>query len=144
MNKLNTRQHSLKNWLEENFVSGKWFTIEEVCEAGLGYVLNTNPRSHDKCILLSNDVKEIDWATGVERYIPIIKNSKGSIKLAESREELEEYIASEKRKVEKVCMFANHLQSLIALDGTCPIINLSNNAIELSKIKPVEVYENGN
>ena len=142
MNSLNTRQHNLKNWLENNFVSGKWFTIEEICDAGLGYKLNTNPRIHDKCVSLGQDVKALNWATATERYIPIIKNEKGSIKLCESEEELKAFVDKEKRKVEKANQYANHLKSLINLDGTCPFINLANNTIELSNIKPVEVYQN--
>ena len=60
--KMTTRQHALKNWLDENFVSGKFFTIEEVVvgvvdsEGKPYYTLNKNPKKHDKCIALSNDV----------------------------------------------------------------------------------------
>ena len=138
---MNTRQHRLKDYLEENFESGKFFTIEEICKAGLGYNLNTNPHIHDKCELLSRDVKEINWATGVERYIPIIKDRKGSIKLCESKSELEDFVKREKKKVENVSKYANHLDSLIDLDGTCPIINLANRTKKLSEIEPVNVYK---
>ena len=144
MSELNTRQHRLKNWLEENYISGKWFTIEEICKANIGYVLNTNPHIHDKCLDLSRDVKALNWATNVERYIPIIKNTKGSIKLCESEEELKDFVAKEKKKVENANKYANHLQSLISVEGTCPFINLSNNAIELSKIKPIDIYQKDN
>lgn len=137
---LTTRCHSLKNWLEANFVSGKYFTIEEICNANIGYTLNTNPYTHDKCIKLSQDVKALNWATNVERYIPIIKDKKGSIKLCETREELEAFIESENKKVEKVCEYANHLKSLIKIDGTLPFINLANRVLTESEIKPVEVY----
>ena len=73
--RLLTRQHALKNWLEANFVSGKYFTIEEIVEnvrdseGNPYYKINKNPYTHDKCIVLSNDVKDLNWATNVERYI---------------------------------------------------------------------------
>lgn len=138
---LTSRQHSLKNWLENNFESGRFFTIEEICAAGLGYVLNTNPRIHDKCIALANDVKALNWATNRERYIPIIKNDKGSIKLCETEQELKDFVAKEKKKVEKAHQYANHLQSLISLDGTMPLFNLKNRPLSEKEIKPIEVYK---
>ena len=145
--RLESRQHRLKDWLEANFVSGKFFTIEEIVanvkdsEGVPYYKLNTNPHTHDKCVALGNDVKELNWHTNRDRYIPIIKDSKGSIKLCESKAELEEYIAKEKRKVEKAYQYYNHLNSLIGLDGTMPFINLADNVVE--DIKPVEVYMKG-
>ena len=146
--KLITRQHDLKNWLEANFVSGKYFTIEEivkkVCDSeGYPYYhLNKNPYAHDKCIALSNDVKALNWATNLERYIPIVKNKKGSIKLAENKEELKDFIQELKDKVENAHQYANHLQSLINLQDTLPFINLSNRVLNESEIKPIEVYAN--
>lgn len=140
MSKLTTRCHSLKNYLEANFVSGKYFTIKEICEANIGYTYNTNPYCHDRCIALSQDVKALNWATNVERYIPIIKDKKGSIKLCETREELEAFVESEKKKVEKANEYANHLKSLIQVDGTLPFINLASRVLTESEIKPVEVY----
>ena len=138
---LNSRQHRLKDWLHENFVSGKYFTIEEICNAGLGYELNTNPRIHDKCVALSNDVKQLNWATNVERYIPIIKDNKGSIKLCETEQELKDFVAKEERKVEKACEYKNHLKSLIQVDGTMPFINLAGRVLGESEIKPIDVYK---
>lgn len=138
---LTTRQHSLKNYLEEHFEKGKFFTIEEICGAGLGYELNTNPRIHDKCISLSQDVKALNWATNVERYIPIIKDTKGSIKLCENEQELKEFVAKEEKKLEKAAEYKNHLKSLIQIDGTCPCINLANRVLGLEEIKPIDVYK---
>lgn len=143
---LTTRQHRLKDWLEANFVGGKFFTIEEICakfkdnDGTPYYHFNTNPYSHDKCIALSNDVRELNWHTGRERYIPIIKNKQGSIKLAESKEELEEYINREKAKVETKYQYYNHLNSLIALEGTFPFINQANRVLDDDELKAVEVY----
>lgn len=143
-NKLESRQHRLKDWLEANFESGRFFTIEEVVagvvdsEGNPYYKLNTNPYTHDKCVVLGQDVKELNWHTGRERYIPIIKNSKGSIKLCESKEELEEYVAKEKAKVERAYQYYNHLVSLMALEGTMPFINQANNIVD--NPKPIEVY----
>ena len=140
MEKLTTRQHNLKNWLEDNFESGKWFTIEEVCEAGIGYYLNKDPKSHDKCIALANDVKALNWATNVKRYIPIVKDKKGSIKLAESKQELKDFIQWQKDKVEQANKYANHLQSLIEIDGTMPIVNLANRCLGDKELKVISIY----
>lgn len=145
--RLETRQHRLKDFLEANFVSGKYFTIEEIVanfvdsEGNPYYKLNTNPYTHDKCITLANDIKALNWATARERYIPIIKDSKGSCKLAESQEELEDYIAKEKKKVEKHYQYYNHLTSLIELEGTIPFINLANRTLDDNEIEPLEVFK---
>lgn len=144
---LTTRQHRLKDFLEDNFVSGKFFTIEEVVENFKDnegqpyYKLNTNPYTHDKCIALANDVKALNWKTGVERYIPIVKNSKGSIKLCENREELEIYINHEKKKYEKAWKYYNHLNGLISLEGTIPFMTQANRVLKDSEIKPIEVFK---
>ena len=145
--RLATRQHRLKDWLIENFVSGKYFTIEEIVENVRDsegkpyYKLNTNPYTHDKCAVLSQDVRTLNWATGYERYIPIIKDNKGSIKLAENKEELDEYIEKEKKKVEKHYQYYNHLNSLAELDGTIPFINLANRTLNEKEMTPVEVFK---
>lgn len=147
MNKLTTEHHILKNWLEANFESGRYFTIEEIVknvkhsDGTPIFILNTNPRKHDKCIKLATIVKELNWATNVERYIPIIKNSKGSIKLAENEDELKGFIAELKNKVENANKYANHLQSLIDLQDTIPFINQANRALEENEMKPIEVYK---
>lgn len=144
--KLETRQHALKTWLEANFVSGKYFTIEAVIkgvkdsEGNCYYQLNTNPSTHDKCIALSNDVKQLNWHAGRERYIPIIKDNKGSIKLCENKEELETFTQELKRKVENAHKYANHLQSIIDLQGTMPFINQATRVLEEDEIKPIEVF----
>jgi hypothetical protein len=141
---LESRQHRLKDWLEANFESGRFFTIEEVVAGVVDsegvpyYKLNTNPYTHDKCVLLGSDVKELNWHTSRERYIPIIKDSKGSIKLCESKEELEAYVSHEKAKVEKAYQYYNHLTSLISLEGTIPFINQANNVVD--EPKPIEIY----
>ena len=147
MNNLETRQHRLKDWLMANFVSGKYYSIEEVVRGVVDsdgkpyYELNKNPYTHDKCIALANDVKKLNWATNVERYIPIIKDKKGGVKLCESEEELKAFIDSEKRKVEKANMYANHLQSLISVDGTIPCVNLANRALTPDEMKPVDIFK---
>lgn len=137
---LTTRQHTLKNYLEQNFESGKWFTIEEICNADIGYVLNTDPKIHDKCIALSNDVKELNWATGVERYIPIIKNKKGAIKLAESKQELQDYIDWQKARLENSYKYYNHLVGLQELQDTMPFINLANRCLKDKELKTIDIY----
>ena len=144
--RLITRQHALKNWLESHFESGKYFTIEKivanVCdsEGNPYYKLNTDPRTHDKCIALSQDVKELNWATNVERYIPIIKDKRGAIKLCENKEELETYVENEKKRIENTYKYYNHLDSLTKIDGTMPFINLANRVLDESEYKAIEVY----
>lgn len=147
MSALTSEHHILKNYLEEHFVSGKFFTIEEIV-AGVKYPdgtpifkLNTNPYTHDKCVKLGKMVKELNWATDVERYIPIIKDSKGSIKLCESEQELRAFVDKEKRKVEKAYQYANHLQSLIYVDGQVRFINLANRTLDQDEMKPVDIYK---
>lgn len=150
MSQLTTEHHILKNWLKDNFVSGRFWTIEEIvanvrfADGTPIFKLNTNPYTHDKCVKLGKMVKELNWATNVERYIPIIKDKKGSIKLCETEQELKDFVASEKKKVEKVCEYANHLQSLIQVDGTVPIINLAGRTLEIDELKPVDVYKKPN
>ena len=138
---LTTRQHQLKNYLETHFESGKFFSIEEICNAGLGYVYNTNPYTHDHCVALGNDVKALNWATDVERYTPIIKDAKGGIKLCESEEELNEFVEKQKRKVEKAYQYANHLKSLKFIDGQVRFINLNNRVLDEDEMKPIDVYK---
>lgn len=143
---LETRCHRLKDWLEENFVSGKYFTIEEIVmkvrdsEGNPYYVLNTNPRTHDKCIALANDVKQLNWHTNRERYIPIIKDKRGAIKLCESKKELETYVDSEKKRIENTYQYYNHLDSLTKIEGTMPFINQANRVLNENEYKPIEVY----
>ena len=140
MGKLNTRQHNLKNWLEDNFESGRYFTIEEICNAGIGYYLNTDPKSHDKCITLSHDVKKLNYATNVERYIPIIKDKKGSIKLCESKQELTDFVDKEFKRLENTYKYLNHLKGLEEVDGTVPCINLADRALSPEEVKEVHIY----
>lgn len=141
-----TRQHRLKDWLEEHHISGRFWKIEEICkyvrddEGNPYYILNKNPKVHDKCIALSNDVKDLNWHTGRERYIPIIKDKKGSIKLCENRTELETYVTSEKARIENAYKYYNHLQGLVELADTIPFINQANRVLKDSEIKPIEVY----
>ena len=144
---LTSEHHILKKWLSDNFVMGKFFSIEEIV-ANVKYPdgtpmfkLNTNPYSHDKCIRLSKMVKELNWATDVERYIPIIKDTKGGIKLCESEEELNDFVEKQKRKVEKAYQYANHLKSLKFIDGQVRFINLNNRVLDENEMKPIDVYK---
>ena len=138
--KLTIRQHNLKNWLKNNFVSGKYFSIEEICNADIGYVLNKDPKIHDKCRPLGYDVTQLNYKTGVERYIPIIKDKKGGIKLVENKDELDTYIKEEKDKLEKKYQYLNHLVGVEKLDGTVPVVNLAGRALAPEETKVVKVY----
>ena len=138
--KLTPRQHRLRNWLTANFESGRFFTIEEICAADIGYTLNTNPKTHDKCIALSQDIRTINWNI-CERYKIIIKNSKGSCKLAESEQEFNEWRNAELEKVTKKYQYLNNLKWKAERDGTVPVINQAGRALKPEETKVVEVYQ---
>ena len=138
---LTSRQHRLKDYLRDNFVSGKYFSIEEICQAGLGYTLNTDPKKHDKCVALSNDCRAINWNI-TERYIPIIKDKKGGCKLAENKEEVDEFIKKQREQIETKCQYLNTLESKIERDGYAVFINQANRVLEEDEIKPIEAYAN--
>lgn len=140
---LTPRQHRLVDYLKDNFVKGKFFTIEEICAANLGYVLNTNPRIHDKCAMLGSDIRAINWAIA-QRYSIIVKDEKGSCKLCESREEFDTWKDKEKAKVERKYQYLNNLTYKANLDGTAPIINLNDRALDLEEIECVEVFKGEN
>lgn len=140
---LTPRQHALKRFLEENFESGRYFTIEEICAAGLGYELNKNPRTHDKCVALGSDIKKINWSIR-EHYVPIIKDSKGSCKLAESKEEFDAWRNAELEKVEKKYKYLNNLKWKVERDGTVPVVNLNDRALTPEETKVVECYAKTN
>lgn len=137
---LTSRQHRLVDYLKDNFVSGKYFTIEELCNANLGYTLNTNPRIHDKCAMLSSDIRAINWAIA-QRYSIIIKNKQGGCKIAESEKEFNAWKDEEKAKVEKKYQYLNNLQFKANRDGTMPIINLNDRALNENELEFVEVFK---
>ena len=145
--KMTTRQHALKNWLDENFVSGKFFTIEEVVvgvvdsEGKPYYTLNKNPKKHDKCIALTNDVREINWLIGVERYIPIMKDKNGSVKLCESKAEFDEFYNLHEKRVQRHYQYLNTLKSKVELDGYIPMINLAGRALPIEEQQPIDTYK---
>lgn len=137
---LTPRQHRLVDYLKDNFISGRYFTIEEICGANLGYVLNTNPKSHDKCIALGSDIRAINWAIGC-RYSIIIKDSKGSAKLCESKEEFDEWKKSELEPLERKWKYLNNLEYKAEQDGTMPLLNLNDRPLEENEYEFVEVFK---
>ena len=147
MNRI-TRQHALMDWLKANFVSGRYFSIEEIVEGVKDsqgnpyYKLNTNPYKHDKCVALSSDVKDINWSI-TERYHIILKDRKGGCKLCESKVEFNAWKKYEQEKVETKSKYLNNLVYKESRDGTCPIINLAGNPIDLNDVHPVEVNMRG-
>ena len=142
--KLTSRQWALKRFLENNFRSGYYFSIEELVEnvrdseGNQYYKLNTNPRVHDKCVALGSDIKAINWNCN-QGYKIIIKNEKGGAKLCESEEELNNWRNAELKKVEKKFQYLNNLKWKAKRDGTMPILNQNLN--EVKDLKPVEVYQ---
>ena len=145
--KMTTRQHALKNWLDVSFVSGKFFSIEEVVagvvdkEGKPYYKLNSNPRNHDKCIALSNDVREINWLIGVERYIPIIKDQYGGVKLCESKKEFDDFYNLHEKRVSRHYQYLNALKSKVEMDGYVPIINLAGRVLSPEEQQPIDTLK---
>ena len=139
---INTRQWILKMWLEKNFVKGKYFSIEEICEQVTYkgehfYTLNKNPRIHDKCLLLSDDVRAINWNT-VDGYKIIIKDEKGGIKLCESKEEFDNWYNDEIATIEIKYQYLNTIKQKTKWEGVVPLINKANNPVQ--NHKPIDVF----
>lgn len=137
---LTSRQHRLVDYLKENFVSGKYFSIEEICESGLGYELNKNPYTHDKCVALGNDIRTINWKIG-SRYSIIVKDKKGGCKLCESKTEFDNWKQGEKDKIEKKYQYLNNLEYKASFDGTMPLVNLNDKEIDSSDYEFVDVFK---
>lgn len=137
---LTTRQHRLIDYLENHFEQGKYFTIEELCSADLGYELNTNPKTHDKCVALGNDIRQINWKIG-QRYSIIVKDKKGSCKLCESLDEFNEWKESEKKPLERKWEYLNNLTYKARLHDTAPLINLNDRALDIDEIEYVDVFK---
>lgn len=139
---INTRQWILKMWLESHQVKGKFFSIEEICEQVTYngehlYTLNKNPRIHDKCLQLSDDVREINWNC-VDGYKIIIKDSKGGIKLCESQEEFDSWYNDEMATIEIKYQYLNTIKQKAKWDGVVPLINKANNPVK--DYKPIDVF----
>lgn len=142
MSKLETRQWRLKDYLDEKRGQG-FITIEQVCrDLPEWYQLNTDPYNHDKCIALSNDVRKINWCIE-DGYQIIIKNSKGSVKYAETKEEFDEWLRKEREKIEPKYQYLNNLVWKSKQDGIMPIINKANNPVDIDNLKDVKVFIKG-
>jgi len=143
-NGLTPRQWALKRFLEYNFVAGRFFTIEEICEnvylpnGCRAYELNTDPRKHDKCIALSNDVREINWNV-VEGYKILVKDKKGGVKLCETEIEFNEWKEKELAPIIKKYQYLNNLKWKAKRDGMVPLINNANNPNDA--FTPISVFE---
>lgn len=137
---LTTRQHRLVDYLEKHFKSGYYFSIEELCASGLGYELNTNPKIHDKCASLGNDIRQINWRIG-SRYSIIVKDKKGGCKLCESKEEFEEWKESEMKPLITKIKYLNNLEYKASYDSRVVMVNLNDRALDIDEMKVVEVYK---
>lgn len=143
---LNTRQFILKYWLKQNSKPGHWFTIEEIVENCKYkneplYMLNKNPRIHDKCVQLASDINDINDSE-VDGYKILIKNEKGSVKFAENEQELLNYIVSIETPALKILKRCWTLRRKAKLDGTMPIINKADNAIKDKDLEFISAYIN--
>ena len=129
------RQHRLMDFLKDNFISGRYYSIEELVDRVVDsegkpyYKLNTNPYTHDKCVALSNDVSTINWAI-TDRYHIIIKDTKGGCKLVESETEFNAWVEKEKAPLIKKLGYLSNLKWKENREGTMPIVNLANNLID--------------
>lgn len=137
---LTPRQHRLINYLENNFEQGKYFSIESICNADLGYELNTNPKTHDKCVSLGNDIRQINWKIG-HRYSIIVKDKKGGCKLCESQDEFDEWKQSELAPLERKWKYLNNLSYKASLHDTAPLINLNDRVLDIDEIEFVDVFK---
>lgn len=141
--KLTSEHWTLKTWLEEHFIPGRYFTIREICDNVVDkngrhiFEYNTDPYKHDHCLKLSTMVREINWNI-CEGYKIIIKDSKGSIKLCESEEEFNKYKQHEMDKLLPKYQYLNNLKWKADRDGVVPIINQANNPVK--EYKPIDVY----
>ena len=145
--KLTPRQRELKRWLEQNHEPGKFHSILEVCrgvryiDGSYCYEFNTDPYKHDKCIALSNDVREINWSVG-EGYKLIIKDKFGGVKLCESKEDFEEWRKKELEPLDKKWKYLNNMKYKADTDGIVPLINQNNRviAIDNENADPISVF----
>lgn len=137
---LTSRQHRLVDYLEDNFKKGKYFSIEELCDSSLGYELNTNPYSHDKCVALGNDIRQINWKIG-SRYSIIVKDKKGGCKLCESKEELETWREEEKKPLITKLEYLNNLEYKASFHDQVVLINLNDRALEEDEYNFVKVFK---
>ena len=144
--RLESRQRALKTFLEKNFESGRYFSIEEIVngvkdkDGNYWYVLNTDLLVHDKCIKLSNDIRKINW-TFTDGYKVIIKDKKGGCKYVESKEEFDAWWNEEYARVERKYQYLNNLKTKIERDGIVPLINQRGRVLDVDEMKPVEVYK---
>ena len=75
------------------------------------------------------DVRVINWNTN-NGYKIIIKDEKGGIKLAESKEEFDQWYDREYSKIEKAYQYLNTIKSKTSWDGVMPIINKANHPVK--------------
>lgn len=143
---LTTRQHRLKNFLKDNFISGKFFSIREICEnvkyssGEHCYKYDDSITTHDHCVELGNDVRAIN-ACLVDGWKLIIKDKKGGVKLAENEQEFKTWWNAEAKKVDDKKIKLNMMLSKAQEDGIMPIINKANNPVDTTKdLTPIDAY----
>ena len=143
---LTTRQHRLIDFLKDNFVSGKYFSIEEIVEYFKDkngepyYKLNTNPYNHDKCVALSNDIRKINWNITDRHHTIIVKDKKGGCKLCESETEFDNWRKRELEPIETKCKYLNNLVWKSNQEGVVPLVNQKGRALTPEEMKPIEIY----
>lgn len=116
------RQKLLVNFLQDNFIKGRFFSILEIVrcvrypDGSPCYNYNMDPYIHDHCAVLSSDVRAINWATDEGCKI-IVKDKKGGVKLCESVEEFNTWRNHELEPLEKKWKYLNNLKFKKSLDN---------------------------
>ena len=143
---LTTRQKALRKWLDDNFVQGKFFSIEEIVRGCVDeegkpyYALNCNARIHDKCLALANDIKQLNRKT-TENFIPIVKDNKGGCKLAENEDEVKDFIEALRAEARNKAIYCNIIISKTNMEGVIPLIDFNDKPLSVDEMKPIEVYK---
>ena len=133
-----SRQKALIDYLNEHFESGKFITIEEICRGVVDedykpyYKYNTNPYNHDKCAVLSSDVRDLNWNVNEGCQI-IVKDPKGNVKLCESEDEFKAWRAKELEPLDKKWKYLNNLVYKSWQDGATDLFDKDS--------KPKEVFK---
>lgn len=147
------RRFELISYLRAHFAPGKFITIEEICAnvtyissfSGDGphlspfYKFNTNPYIHDKCAVLGEDIRAINWDRNSKNHFIIIRNSSGDVKLCESNEEFENWRKKELEPIERKCKYLNSLKSKANADGTIPLFEFAGDTM-VSNDDPISAY----
>ena len=129
-----TRQYALYDFLKQCFKSqpDRWFSAQEISDcfknSGLDYYqIATDPRTHNPCVAISEDVFAINSDTSYDRVI-LTKNN--CYKLAKDYDEAQSLVDWFDRKL----TYYGNLKSIIekkrSRDGQGKLVNNAGNAMQ--------------